>query len=175
MQDKGKLTVAVSEKIIRCKETQEIYAKIHTSMVIKGYGGFGYKGTYNSKHPNKPDRIPDFEVSDQIMPNAALLFRLNGDVNPLHIDPAASTQGGFKRPIIQGLCTFGISCQLVYDKYGNNNPSTIKKMGCRFTMHVFPGETLKVQMWKEKDYVYFESNVIERKGVVLKGYIVFDQ
>jgi acyl dehydratase len=88
-----------------------------------------------------------------------VLYRLNGDKNPLHIDPKVAQKAKFERPILHGLCTFGFSSRAIYEKYGNNDPTTISKIAGRFTSHVYPGETLLVEMWKVpgSNKVYFET------------------
>ena len=98
-----------------------------------------------------------------------MLYRLNGDDNPLHIDPAVAAKGNFPRPILHGLCSYGFSARAVYDKFGGADPTRVKKVATRFTSHVFPGETLIVDMWKSGDRVYYETKTKERGLVVIKG------
>ncbi len=93
----------------------------------------------------------------------------------MHIDPKPAKSVGFNRPIIHGLCTFGYTARAIYEKYGLNDPAKIKKFGGRFTSHVFPGETLIVDMWHDTKHnkVYSEVRTKERKSVVLKATMDF--
>jgi acyl dehydratase len=96
---------------------------------------------------------------------------LNGDYNPLHVDPDMAAVANFKDPIIHGLCTKGVCAKLVYETYCNGDPTMITKVGSRFVGHVFPGETLTVEMWKKDNLVYYEAKVKERGTTALKAYI----
>jgi acyl dehydratase len=100
---------------------------------------------------------------------------LTGDKNQLHIDPKAAKSVGFDRPIIHGLCTYGYTARAIYEKYGGNDPANIKKFAGRFTSHVFPGETLIVDMWHDakNNKVYSEVRTKERKSVALKAVMEF--
>jgi 3-hydroxyacyl-CoA dehydrogenase/3a,7a,12a-trihydroxy-5b-cholest-24-enoyl-CoA hydratase len=93
----------------------------------------------------EPSRKPDFEIEDKTNPNQAFLYRLCSDKNPLHVDPDRS--GGFERPILMGLCTFGFTGRNLWEHFFKNDAMRLSEMGVRFTSHVFPGETLIVQGW----------------------------
>jgi acyl dehydratase len=98
---------------------------------------------------------------------------LNGDKNPLHIDSDFSSVGGFKVPILHGLCTYGFTCKAVYETLLKGDQSLLRQYSARFTSHVFPGETLLVSMWKEdKGVVVLEVKTKERGKVVLQGFAV---
>jgi len=96
--------------------------------------------------------------------NQAAIYRLSGDYNPLHIDPKAARVGGFDTPIVHGLCFFGISGRHVVDTFGS-----IKDIKVRFSGHLFPGETVVTEMWKETDKVVFVSSCKERGTVILSA------
>lgn len=145
-------------------------AVILTNLFVRGIGGFGHKGTIKNSYPAAPKRPADFcaeEITDE---SQAFLYRLSGDRNPLHVDPQMSEMGGFKVPILHGLCTYGITARAVYERFHKEDPMLLDQISGRFTSHVFPGETLIVEMWKEGDTVIFNTKTKERGIVALKGY-----
>ena len=104
-------------------------------------------------------------------PNLAILYRLNGDRNPLHIDPDMASMGGFDKPILHGLCFFGITARAIQQHFFKINPDAMKQIGVRFTSHVFPGETLVISGWKEGDTIIFSTSTKERGKVVISGFV----
>ncbi|TID25540.1 hypothetical protein CANINC_002930 [Pichia inconspicua] len=105
---------------------------------------------------------PDFQSTYKTHDDLASIYRLNGDFNPLHIDPNFAKGGNFDKPILHGLCSFGISAKILLDKYG-----LFDEIKCRFTSHVYPGETLKVVAWKSGSIVKFQTWVVERNVKVI--------
>lgn len=103
--------------------------------------------------------------------NLAFLYRLNLDSNPLHIIPELAEVGGFDKPILHGLCTYGHTVRMVYQNYCDGDETRIQRTGVRFTSHVFPGETLVCEMWKRGDNIIFKTRTKERGKVALKGYV----
>ena len=97
------------------------------------------------------------------------MYRLSGDLNPLHVDPKESSRGGFKVPILHGLCTYGITAKTVFEKYFPDDISRLSMFNARFTGHVFPGETLKVCLWFRGNNIIVRTTVQERNTVVLTG------
>jgi 3-hydroxyacyl-CoA dehydrogenase/3a,7a,12a-trihydroxy-5b-cholest-24-enoyl-CoA hydratase/multifunctional beta-oxidation protein/peroxisomal enoyl-CoA hydratase 2 len=110
-------------------------------------------------------------------PHVAILYRLTGDLNPLHIDPKVAQSVGFKSAIAHGLSFYGYSCRSVYEKYGGGNPQSIKNVAARFTASVYPGQALVVEMWKipNQNKVYFETKTKDKGTTVLKGCMEFNE
>lgn len=171
VQDKGKMTGLTEESLIKNAETGETLVKILRTLMIRGVGGYGYKGGEAAvKYPDVPSRAPDAVVESPSAPSQALLYRLNGDLNPLHIDPDMAALGGFEKPIIHGLCSSGFTARMVYDKYCNGDPQNLTKFSTRFLSHVFPGETYIVEIWKDGNTLIFQTKTKERGKVAVKGF-----
>jgi 3-hydroxyacyl-CoA dehydrogenase/3a,7a,12a-trihydroxy-5b-cholest-24-enoyl-CoA hydratase len=115
-----------------------------------------------------PERDPEFSVKANTQPSQALLYRLSGDINPLHADPMMTAFGGFDRPILHGLCTFGFAARAALKQLCGNEPLRMKSIRARFTRHVFPGETLLIELWRLTDQQFmFTCKVLERNEVAL--------
>lgn len=160
-------------------ERGEAIAFNQVSLFIRGMGGFGGERGPSSSVDALPDRAPDIVARQQTNENQALLYRLaSGDFNPLHADPAFSSIGGFDRPILHGLCTFGFAGRAVLRHFAGNDPARFKSIRTRFTKHVFPGETLVTEMWAVKgdnggsDRILFQTKAAERDEVVLANGVV---
>lgn len=168
IQDKGKAALVITRASIVDPDTDKVYAMNEVTAFVRKSGGFGrtqpVARTAAATAVNKPpQRSPDAVIEEQTSPDLAALYRLNADYNPLHIDPAFSSKGGFANPILHGLCTFGISTKHVLQQYGGNNPSCIKSIKAQFAMYVFPGETLRTEMWQESpNKIIFQTRVLER-------------
>ncbi|MCV7201204.1 3-alpha,7-alpha,12-alpha-trihydroxy-5-beta-cholest-24-enoyl-CoA hydratase [Mycolicibacterium peregrinum] len=145
--DKGKAAVIVSESTVT-DETGKVLWTTKRSIFARGEGGFGgERGPATSAE--LPDRAPDIEISLPTLPQQALLYRLCGDRNPLHSDPAFAAAAGFERPILHGLCTYGIGCKAIVDNLLDGDVSQVASYGARFAGVVIPGETLQANIWKE--------------------------
>ncbi|MCV7283860.1 MaoC family dehydratase N-terminal domain-containing protein [Mycolicibacterium wolinskyi] len=145
--DKGKAAVIVSESTVTDPSGTVLWTT-KRSIFARGEGGFGgERGPSTSVE--MPDREPDIEIALPTLPQQALLYRLCGDRNPLHSDPAFAAAAGFDRPILHGLCTYGIGCKAIVDNLLDGDVSQVASYGARFAGVVFPGETLQANIWKE--------------------------
>ena len=123
-------------------------------------------GQTHSVRIEAPDQAPDLDLSARIADNQAHLYRLSGDYNPLHIDPDAARFGGFDRPILHGLCTFGHCAQLLLGALGDGEAARFGTLKLRFSSPVYPGDTLRVLVWHDRPgRVIFEARVEERMVV----------
>jgi 3-hydroxyacyl-CoA dehydrogenase/3a,7a,12a-trihydroxy-5b-cholest-24-enoyl-CoA hydratase len=143
-----------------------------------GDGNFGGKRDSDKMikvSGKKFDRSPDRSVEEKTCSDQAALYRLNGDFNPLHIDPAFSSKLGFDKPILHGLCTFGYAVKHVLNAYCHDDVALFKAVKVRFVKPVLPGQTIQTNMWLEREdeesdqVVYFECRVLETHSVVLSA------
>jgi len=164
-EDKG--AFVYSRREVLDKASGDLVCSVEQTTVCRGDGGCG--GHYAA--PRQPRRLPerdaDMVCELPISPQAALLYRLNGDRNPLHADPAVAAQAGFPQPILHGLCTLGVAGHAILQTVCDYDAARLKSMAVRFTAPVFLGETPHTEMWKEDDGVSFRSSVVERDKLVL--------
>ena len=168
--DKGPARGAIIEveTSVKNKKNNEEICKLVSTTFARGDGGFG-----GPESPKKeifiPDGEPDYVSEVSTKPDQALIFRLSGDYNPLHSDPNFAKAAGFEKPILHGMCTYGIACRSLVDEICENDPSKLKRFDCRFSSPVYPGETIITEMWKKDKMIYFNSKVKERDKLVLKN------
>jgi acyl dehydratase len=148
-------------------DTGEPVCSIEQTTVCRGDGGCGGSDPPPRKPNPLPEREPDTVCDIPISPQAALLYRLNGDRNPLHADPEVAARAGYPRPILHGLCTLGHAGHAILRAGCDYDASRLKSMAVRFTAPVFPGETLRTDIWREDGDLAFRSRVVERDVVVL--------
>jgi len=143
-------------------ESGEVVFFNKTSSFIRGEGGFG--GESGPKPGNEPpERDPDKVVELKTLTIQAMIYRLSGDYNPLHVDPNFAAMAGFDRPILHGLCTFGHAGRAVLREYCDNDTAKFKAIKVRFSRPVWPGDTIVTQMWKEADdKIVFRCTTKER-------------
>jgi acyl dehydratase len=176
--DKGKDRGALiyTSRDVRDAATGEVLASVRATSFARADGGFGGPAGPQPTPHAIPDRDPDLVETVATLPQAALIYRLSGDFNPLHIDPAVAARAGFDRPILHGLCTYGATARVLTRAVSEGRPSRIRRIDARFTAPVFPGETLRVAIWRESSTTAaFTTSVIERDVVALgNGYIEHD-
>ncbi len=146
--DKGRAALLIAESRTTDAAGTVLF-ETRAAVLCRGLGGWGGDpGPGGERRPLPDDRPPDFEVREATAENQAALYRLSGDTNPLHIDPAAARAAGFPRPILHGLCTFGVVCRAVVARACGGDPGRLREMGVRFTAPVFPGDTITTRGWR---------------------------
>jgi 3-hydroxyacyl-CoA dehydrogenase/3a,7a,12a-trihydroxy-5b-cholest-24-enoyl-CoA hydratase len=168
--DKGKGALVVTE-VKSYDEDDELLITNEITTFVRGAGGWGGDRGPSADVNVAPGRAPDFVVEETTLPNQALLYRLSGDWNPLHADPAFAKAMSFDRPILHGLCTFGFAARHVIAKCAKDgDPRYFKNIRVRFAKSVYPGDTLITEIWKESDTrVVFQVKVKERDEVVISN------
>jgi acyl dehydratase len=158
--DKGSAAVIVQESNAVDENGETLYTT-RSQIFARGEGGFGGKRGPSAK-VEVPDRRPDVEVRSPTSPQQALWYRLCGDRNPLHSDPEFAQAAGFPRPILHGLCSYGIVCKALTDELLDGDAGRVARFSTRFSGVVFPGETLRTRAWRrEADWVV-STTVVER-------------
>lgn len=147
-----------------------LLCSITSTSFLRGDGGFGGPaGPVRQPHP-VPEGTPDASFDWSLGRHAALLYRLNGDFNPVHADPKAAAQGGFAQPILHGLASYGVAAWSVANLVCDGRPERLRRFDLRFTSPVYPGETLRTEIWKQGDgAVAFRVRVPQRDVTVLNN------
>jgi acyl dehydratase len=144
------------------------------SAFIRGEGDFGGERGPSGPRNAAPDRAPDHAVTYTTRPEQALIYRLSGDRNPLHADPAFAKMGGFDRPILHGLCTYGFTGRALLHTVCESDPARFKAMEARFSSPVFPGEELTIKVWKTGDgQAVFQTQGGDGRVVIDAGLVTF--
>jgi len=165
--DKGSLMF--SERDVIDKKSGALLATLKSTTVLRGNGGYGGP-TPPAPEPHKlPERAPDVVLDLKTLPQAALIYRLSGDYNPLHADPAIARAAGFERPILHGLCTFGVAGRAILRTFCDNDAARLKEMHLRFSSPVYPGETISTEMWRDGKTVAFRAHALPRNVLVLNN------
>jgi acyl dehydratase len=164
--DKGGAALVVLDTESHDADSGALLATNRVSLFFRGEGGFG-GDPGPASGPAAPDRPADHIVEVATLPQQAALYRLNGDSNPLHIDPEFARLGGFDRPILHGLCTFGAVCKAAIDEALDGDVTPVGGYRARFAGVLFPGETLVVEIWRESDRFAVRATCKERAAPVL--------
>ncbi|MDP9145029.1 MAG: MaoC family dehydratase N-terminal domain-containing protein [Actinomycetota bacterium] len=167
--DKGKGALVLMEIMSVLEKSGEPIFTNRASIFIRGEGGFGGDPGPSSAH-EAPGREPDHVVESPTLPQQALLYRMaSGDRNPLHVDPGFAAFGGFDRPILHGLCTYGIVGKAVVDSSLEAAPEKLASFKARFSGAVFPGETVITRIWDEGEFLAVTAESKERGTSVLSN------
>jgi len=162
----GRGALVVTERRLHDSETDELLATVSQTSFCRADGGFGGGDESPPALPVLPDRPVDRTCRLGVSTQAALLYRLNGDVNPLHADPDIARQAGYAQPILHGLCTYGMAARGLLDLYGPSR--RLARFDTRFSAPVYPGETLRLDCWDEPDgSIRFRAVVPDRDQTVL--------
>ncbi|WP_327753805.1 MaoC/PaaZ C-terminal domain-containing protein (plasmid) [Sphingobium sp. SJ10-10] len=170
IEDKGEGRGALlhQEKELFDNATGDHLATVRSTLFMRGNGGEGGFGNAMLAAEPVPDRTPDRTVEIATLPRQALIYRLSGDWNPLHADPAIAQKAGFSMPILHGLCTKGIANRAILSAYCDNDVARFKAMFVRFSKPVMPGETIRVEFFEEgAGRLRFRAIAVERGDVVL--------
>lgn len=155
--DKGKASVIWQEGVARSPEGEELWT-VRSSIFVRGEGGWG-GSRGESTAVEIPDRKPDTDTTYDVTPQQALLYRLCGDRNPLHADPAFAQGAGFPAPILHGLCSYGIVLRTVTDDLLGGDAAKVGAFTARFAGVVFPGETIRVQAWDTDEHIVVTASI----------------
>ena len=158
MYDKGKAAVVVLESEARAPGGDLLWTTT-MSAFIRGEGGWGGDRGPSGPRNVAPDRAPDHVVSYATRPDQALLYRLNGDRNPLHSDPTFAARAGFPKPILHGLCTYGFTGRALLHAVCGSDPVRFKAIEGRFSHPVMPGDVLDVKIWVDGTEAIFQTCV----------------
>lgn len=165
----GKGATITWEVVLRDQESGDRIATLTTTCFARGDGGCGGSSEAAPEPHPIPGRPADVTLDIPTRPDQALLYRLSGDRNSLHADPEIAAKAGLPRPLLHGLCTYGITCRAVLQAFADFDPSRVKSHQARFSAPVFPGETIRVDLWRDGNIVSFEASAKERGVTVIKS------
>ncbi len=165
--DKGKGALVIVEMETKDDQDEVLFTN-RSSLFLRGEGGFG--GEAGPPAANQaPDRQPDLQIESKTLEQQALLYRLSGDKNPLHADPAFAAFVGFDRPILHGLCSYGIVCKAVVDSTLEGDVGRVAAYSARFSGPVIPGETIVTKIWETDGGYLIEAITKQRDSQVISN------
>lgn len=172
--DKGDKVGAIvcQQTTVSDRHSGELLATVEQASVCRGDGGFGGGDAAPDPLPMPPNREPDAQCDLPTLPQAALIYRLSGDRNPLHVNPETAAAAGFPRPILHGLCTYGMAAHAVLRTWCSYQAAKLVGLSVRFSAPVYPGETIRIAMWSGTstdgvDTIHFQARTNERDVIVL--------
>lgn len=165
----GKGALIYSERELTEKASGSRIATVTSTSFARGNGGFGGPDGPVKPVQSMPETDPEVTWDLRTPESAALIYRLSGDYNPLHADPEIARQAGFERPILHGLCTLGVASWSITQALAEGNFQALKHLDLRFTSPVYPGETIRTEIWGSGDDVKFRARIVERDVVVLNN------
>jgi acyl dehydratase len=165
----GKGALLMQERTLFDAVSGDLLATRTTTSFLRGDGGCGAPPREQPKPPAIPERAPDIVHAIATRPEQALIYRLSGDLNPVHADPAIAAKAGFPRQILHGLCTYGIAGRAVVATACGGDPARLRELHVRFSAPVFPGETIRVELWEHGAEWRLRASVAERDAVVLNN------
>ncbi|MDR0274666.1 MAG: MaoC family dehydratase N-terminal domain-containing protein [Burkholderiaceae bacterium] len=159
----------LTERTVTDQASGELLATVSQASMARGNGGFGGASGPSPAAVKLPESAPERHCDLPTSPSQALLYRLSGDWNPLHADPDVATAGGFARPILHGLCTYGVVGHALLKSLCDYDSARLKRLDARFTSPVYPGETIRTEIWGARGQVLFRATALERGVVVLNN------
>jgi len=165
----GKGALLFLRKELREKGSDTLVSTVGSTYFLRGDGGCGGTTTDAPAPHLLPERAPDTSVTLSVLGRAALIYRLSGDYNPIHADPALARKAGFERPILHGLCSLGVATRAILQSCCDDQPERLRSLQLRFTSPVYPGETLITEVWRDGEVASFRARVAERDVVVMNN------
>ena len=163
--DKGALIY--TEREIHDRDSKQHVATVNSTVFARADGGFGGPAAPAKPLHELPARAPDTQHDFKTSDRAALIYRLSGDLNPLHADPEVASKAGFERPILHGMCTLGVAAWSVAEAMADGDFTALTHLQLRFSSPVYPGETIRTELWKDGADISFRARVVERDVVAL--------
>jgi acyl dehydratase len=165
----GKGALIYTERQVTDKASGALIASVRQTTFCRADGGFGGPKHESPPVHQIPERKADLVCDLPTRPEMAMIYRLSGDRNPLHIDPVVAKVAGFQRPILHGLATFGVVCHALLKSVCGYDPTRVTLFGGRFSAPVFPGETIRTEIWRDGAVTSFRAHVVERNVVAMNN------
>jgi acyl dehydratase len=147
--------------------TGDLIATVTNTLMLRGDGGCGDHGEVPDELTRLPDTAPDSTLDIPVLEIQPLIYRLSGDINPLHIDPAVAAVAGFSRPILHGLSTKGVAGYALLRQFCDFDPARLKSMAVRFSRPVLPGDVIRFEFWQQGGTVRFRAVVPNRDNLMV--------